>query len=247
MSWKTLGETVAEHAKAVLRKGYPLRSTLTFDVASDIIDSVVIDQDALKKTVLKHLVDKTKNPLNDILGLLGFRIISNRKLDGEEEDALESVDFNLDAYFDIDGQKLDEVLERAAKAQLKQEETNEAEKAALLKRFDKLQAEYLEYQEKSRETLDEYQAREAAIANHVQYMMAMRRLAEGASADFEDCLTLLSDMEMEAVWPDAAPEEERPAMFTVLKTSITGGVGIKPCIMKDGRLFLKGVIIETVE
>ena len=247
MSWKSLKETVAEQAKTILRKGYSLRNTLTFDTASEVVDSVVINREILRKTVLKHLEDKTKNPLNDILGILGFRIIANREFEGEWFDRLENVDLKLDAFLDIDRTKLDEVLERAARAQLSLEQADEEEKASLQAQYDKLHAEFVEYQEKTRATLDEYQAREEAVANHVQYVMALRRLEQGASAGLDDCRTLLADMEMNAIWPDEVAPEERCSMFTVLKTGIEEGVGVKPCIMRDGSVFIKGIIIEAVE
>lgn len=245
MSNKTVKEVAADVSRNVLRKGYALQNTDIFDLVPDIADSVKIDESAVRRAVMGGQRGNSFNPLNALLGLLGFQLVRKRKSKGEYEDILVSTGMASSGMLRVDEIALDGALEKIAKSIQNLEEAHAAEKSAQTARYNELRKEYINYQEQATNRITAYQTQTENIAKRIQYLMAVRRNVSRGTADCSDLAGILSDMGMNAVWPEETPDIT--SLFTVLKSGDPSGVGVKPCIMSGDTIAVRGMIIELEE
>lgn len=244
MGNRNIREKASELVQNFIRQVGILKEVTVFNQIPDILTSVTIDKEIIRKIVIEELENNSKNPLNVFLKLFGIRLIGRgNKYDAESDFA--GVRFN--EALRIDEEKLNIALSQIAEFLSSKNNAFDKESLRLSEKYEDLRREYNRYREDVENQISAYQIQTKSVAMHVQYLLALRRKEAGTLADYTDLLSMLESMEMTAIWPEETEENLLPKMFTMLKIGIPSGAGVKPCIMLGQQVLLKGEIIEYVE
>ena len=244
MENRNIKEKAYEIVQHFMRNNHIVKETILFSQIPDMLTSVTIDKEIVRKIVIEELENNSKNPLNVFLKLFGIRLIGRgNKYDAESDFA--GVRFNK--ALRIDEEKLNIALSQIAEFLSSKNNAFDKESLRLSEKYEDLRLEYNRYREDVENQISAYQIQTKSVAMHVQYLLALRRKEAGTSADYADLLSILESMEMTAIWPEETETKLLPKMFTMLKIGILSGAGVKPCIMLGQHILLKGEIIEYVE
>lgn len=244
METGTIREKASEVVRKFMRDANIAKETTVFSQIPDILTSVTVDREIVRKIVIEELENNSKNPLNVFLRLFGIRLIGREnKYDAESD----FVGVNFNEALRIDEKKLNVALNQIAEFIFSKNNAFDKESLRLNEKYDELRREYSCYREDAENQIGAYQIQTKSVAMHIQYLLALRRKEADTSADYTDLLGILESMDMTAVWPEETEQSLMSKMFTMLKIGIASGAGVKPCVMLKQQILLKGEIIEYVE
>lgn len=236
MSQQNMRETASEIVRGALREKGVLGNTEVLQAIPDVVGSVKINEAGLRK-VLERILE-SRNPLNALLGVLGFRLVNTRRLGEREGIGLEANGKSPDRLLTLDRERLEAAVEKMAGALAAGEKTSGDEIGALRERHSQLCQELEGARQETAQISREYDAARQAVAERVQYVLS---LSGGEAPVLEQLTELLSDLELEAVWPEGGAEGADPALFTKLKAADPDRHRGKPCVRGGGRVLVKGV------
>lgn len=237
-------EKASELVQNFIRQVGILKEVTVFNQIPNVLTSVTINKEIIRKIVIEELENNSKNPLNVFLKLFGIRLIGRgNKYDTESDFA--GVRFN--EALRIDEEKLNIALSQIAEFLSSKNSAFDKESLRLHEKYNELCREYSSYQEEVETQLGAYKIQTKSVAMNVQYLLALRRKEKGVSADHADLSDILEAMNMTAIWPEEVEKDIVFKYFNTLKVGIPEGAGIKPCIMLEQNVLIKGEIIKYEE
>lgn len=235
MSQQNVRDAAAEIVRGTLRKQGIDGNAEALRAIPDAVASVEVNEAGLRK-VLERILD-SRNPLNALLGVLGFRLVNTRRLGGGGGVGLEASGQGLERLLSVDEPQLRAAVEKMAAALAAGESARGDEIRALQAKHNQLCRDLEGVRQELAQTSREYDTARQAVAERVQYIFSLSG-PEGRDGPVAEQLTeLLSDLEMEAVWPGENPD---PALFNMIRTEDPGRHRGKPCIRSGQRWLIKG-------
>lgn len=242
MNQYNLHDTATEIIRETLRKGDVLQNGEALQTVPELVSCVKVSQVRLSKMLERVL--ENKNPLNSILGLLGFQLVNTRKLNQQEQTVLVSNGQNLDRILTIDRSKFEEAVDKLAGLLAEQEKSQGEESRALRQKYNEISRELDTVRLEAKQLAQEHDAARRAIAERVQYLLSLCGPGGQASSEAGQLNELLSDVDLEAVWPG---ESLDAALFTVIRTEDPEKHRTKPCIRGNGQIVAKGACFVLPE
>lgn len=240
MGQQNLKDTAMEIVREAIRKGDVLESGEILQTVPELVGCVKVSQVRLGKMLERSLEDG--NPLNSLLGLLGFRLVNTRKLNGGS--TLEATGQSLDRVLTIDRPRLEAAVEKLAGLLTDQEKRQGEENGALRQKYNGISRDLDAARRETERLTQEQDAAKRAVADRVQYLLSLTGPQNTASPMAEQLMELLSDVELEAVWPE---EKADASLFTVIKAEDPENHKVKPCIRSGGQVVAKGVCFVRPE
>ncbi len=236
MSQQNVRDTAAEIVRSTLRERGMNGNAEALRAIPDAVGSVKVNEAGLRK-VLERILE-SRNPLNALLGVLGFRLVNTRRLGGRGGIGLESSGQGLERLLSVDEPQLRAAVEKMAAALAAGESASGDEIRALRAKHNQMCRDLEGVRQELAQTSRECDAARQAVAERVQYIFSLSG-PEGQDSPVAEQLTeLLSDLEMEAVWPG---EDAPTALFSRIRAEDPERHRGKPCIRSGGRVLAKGI------
>lgn len=224
--------------RAALRDSGLTRGSQAVYPAADAAASVVVDRAQLAARITAVLEEKTSNPVNALLGLMGLRLVNRKnaalRAEAADSDTLSTLLAVDEARFAAAAEAMCRALAREEQQHLQQEQAQREREALLFRRTEEQE------QTVARLTAD-LEGSRLTVLQHCQYMLSLlgRNAMDAPMA--RELEELLADLGARAYW-DAqdAPFTDR-AMFTELKITGAEKRRCKPCIAGEDAVLLKGV------
>lgn len=236
MSQQNVWDAAAEIVRGTLREKGMAGNTEALRVIPDAVGSVKVDEAGLQK-VLEQILE-SHNPLNALLGVLGFRLVNTRRLGGQSGVGLEASGQGLERLLAVDEHQLRAAVEKMAEALAAGESASGDEIRALQAKHNQLCQDLESTRQERAQISREYDAARQAVADRVQYILSLSGPADRDGLVAEQLAELLSDLEMEAVWPEGSAD---PALFSQIKMEDPERHKGKPCIRSGGQVLAKGI------
>lgn len=250
MENQKLMQFVEKTVKNEIRKGKLVRSKDVLAQLPALVDPICIDKTQMRNSIEDCL--SNHNPLNAVLKLFGVQIIQQEKAinsllgSGSDEGEI-SISFDdlyskqwltlnpkeFQATVERIGQMLYELESQATEAYDEEKKRGDD----LFTKYEKLVREYNEL----KYSVD---ANEKMIAERVQYLLSLHGKD---AADNEQLVELLKDMDIEVYWDCSTAPFTDAAMFTEYVVEDAISVNGKPCLVRDGAVFAKGIRFLTKE
>lgn len=246
-----LKQKVSETVREEIRKGRLVKSNDVLSILPELIDSIYIDKNQLKEGAENCL--GSNNPFNAVLKLFGLQVIKKEKmLEGlinpEDEYADASIEINddeanlyLKKWLVCNSEQLENAVEKIAdklyeiESQASSEFNEKKNRANDL--YDQLEKKTNDYDQLKRN----FDTQEKNIAEGIQYMLVQ----DSESDTNKQLVDLLRDvMEIEVHWDSENSELSDATMFTIYKTDEVAKTS-KPCLVRNGKVFIKGVRFVT--
>lgn len=236
---------VDETVKEEIRKGNLIKSKDVLSMLPELIDTVHIDKKKMRGSMEKCL--RSDNPVNSILNLFGIQLIKKErtitKLLNSEEDydnvTVKVDDFCAKHWLTLNPSQFRAVVEKIA-GKLYELETQanhsyDKEKKRgdeLFGKYEKLTKEYseLKYCTESNERL---------VAERIQYILSLD--GKDAVSENEQLIELLKDMNIDVYWDSDDALLTDAAMFTEYMVDEETMTNIKPCLVRNDAVFVKGM------
>lgn len=232
--------------KTEIRKGKLAKGNDVLNMLPDIVDSVHIDYDELRNSIENCLY--SKNPLNSLLNLFGIQFILKEKTINDLVKS--SSDFNgafskteashSNSWLTLDEEKVKNVVENLA-CELQSIE-NEAAVAYEneKKRSDDLFSKNETLRKENNKLSQTLDRTERMVSERVQYILSVN--GEN-SKDNEQLTELLKDMNIDVHWSSAETSFDDEEMFTQFRINNLPKVNLKPCLTRNGSVYIKGTRI----
>ena len=217
MQETNMKQVVAELVGDEVRSGKVIRNADVLRVLPLLAEAIHVDKMKLKGKIRDSLLEEgTYNPLNVILGIIGFRIVS-------EDGMPDRVGFRPrdDSASADDMKPID-----AIKPFIQNKVREEAEDMDLENVTNELN-----------ENRQELAYMRQSVAEQVQFMLADLGREQEDSAVGNGLKDILAAVDVEAVWE----AEDESGMFTVLKTERLQTSKNKPCMVSGGKVLVKGL------
>lgn len=236
---------VDETVREEIRKGNLTKSKDVLLMLPELIDTVHIDKKKMRDSVEKCL--SSDNPFNSILNLFGIQLIKKERTiskllnAGEDYDnvAVKVDDAYAKHWLTLNPGQFRAVVEKIAgklyelETQANQSYDEEKRRGdELFGKYEKLTKEYneLKYNTESNERL---------VAERIQYILSLG--GKDAASENEQLIELLRDMNIDVYWDsDDAPLTDA-AMFTEYTVDEEAMTSMKPCLVRNGSVFVKGM------
>ena len=249
MKNQSLKPVMQEMVREELRKGNLIKTKDILEMLPDVIDTVQLDKTEMRDAFEDCLA--TSNPINAILKLFGLQIIKKEKTidslvnsgyaedisiqeEGDEPSTWVVVDPTaFQAFMESMSQKLAE-LENRTREEL---EVAQARGDSLFDKHEKLT--------KVHNTLKaQMDANEKLIAERIQYMLFVNGAAE--SDTNKQLIEMLDDLGIEVYWDSTDAPFAAAAMFAELRVDDASAIGTKPCLARNGEVYIKGLRLVQV-
>ncbi|MBQ9116960.1 MAG: hypothetical protein IJY04_08040 [Clostridia bacterium] len=230
-----------------ISSGGMMKGNAILKLLPELLATVYVDRETMREALERCL--STQNPINAILKLFGLQIIRREKtfaliLETEQKNGCGPVsdkDFGVD-WLRVDGEALGEKIEVISEILREQEkaarQVSEEEKNARVTLLEKL----YRIEKKYNELKHDSDIKDLLIAQRVHYLLSLFGRDNGAYT--EQLVELLKELDIEVYWEcDGAPFTDA-AMFAVYNTDDEGMLGVKPCLVKDGAVYVKGIRVE---
>lgn len=236
---------VDETVKEEIRKGNLIKSKDVLSMLPELIDTVHIDKKKMRGSMEKCL--RSDNPVNSILNLFGIQLIKKErtitKLLNSEEDydnvTVKVDDFCAKHWLTLNPSQFRAVVEKIAgklyELETQAKQSYDEEK----RRGDELFGKYEKLTKKYNELENNTEISEKMVAERIQYILSLG--GKDAAAENEQLIELLKDINIDVYWDgDKAPLPDA-AMFTEYAVDNEAMVGIKPCLVRNDSVFVKGI------
>lgn len=249
MKNQSLKPVMQEMVREELRKGSLIKTKDILEMLPDVIDTVQLDKTEMRDAFEDCLA--TSNPINAILKLFGLQIIKKEKTldnlvnsgcaedisiqeEGDEPSTWVVVDPTaFQAFMESMSQKLAE-LENRTREEL---EAAQARGDSLFGKYEKLVKEH--------EALKgQMEANERMIAERIQYMLFVNGAAESDAN--KQLSEMLENLQIEVYWDSTDAPFAAAAMFAELHVDDASAIGTKPCLARNGEVYIKGLRLVQV-
>lgn len=214
----------------------------------ELIESVEIDSEYLRKRVENELNRKTGNPLNALLGLMGLRIVNTHEAARElcqEEDQSFTIGFHeadncMDSMLRINPRKLSASSAKIASALSAIESNFRSERQ---KSKNESIIVFGELDKKTQECAQlnaDLQSQRSTIMDHSQYMLSMLG-KDSDSPVAEQLEEMLEDLGVYVHWTTDGSAFSDSAMFSELKCDHPENRRMKPCLTSSDAVLMKGI------
>lgn len=251
MTKQQLKQQVTDVVRGTLRKdGCYSESGDALLGLGEVVDSISVD----RKRILNHVrqaLNEGRNPLNAVLGLIGLRIVSPERAvrelgssigyESRAEMIVEEAGAaaSIDSLLRMDKEKATAAVERMA---LELREKSAAGTRIIDSIRDQMEVSQGELQ---RVNTDFQQLRaDHQETLHQVAVWAQRLLTpDGGDPMTEKVTSLLDDMDISVYWDAENCGFSPSAMFTTLRRSPSYQGRNQPCLVKDGQILLKGILL----
>lgn len=246
MNKLSMKQKATEIVREAVRQNALSQTAEAMGYVPELIESVEIDSEYMRKRVETELNRKTGNPLNALLRLLGLRIVSTRRaaeeLGLEEEESftigVEQSGGNMESMLKINPAKLTQASGKMALALSAVESGSREERQKSRDQYGLLFGE-LDRKTKECEQLSaDLAGQKAAVMEHAQYMLSLLG-KEDDSPIAKQLVEMLDDMGVRVYWE--AEGFSDAAMFTELRCDEPGSRHKKPCLASEDAVLLKGI------
>jgi len=228
-----------------IRKGDLVRSKDVLTMLPELIDTVYIDKKGMRGSIEECLT--SRNPLNSLLNLFGVQLIKKEKAINKflgssidvDSVAVKIDESNVKHWLTLDRAEFKGVIEKISQKLYELEtqanESYDEEKRRgdeLFSKYEKLAREYNELKY-SAETSDKL------VAERIQYILSLE--GQNDSRENKQFVELLKDMSIDVYWDCNNAPMTDAAMFTEYSIDDDSMVSTKPCLVKDGAIFVKGI------
>lgn len=245
MENKKLMQFAEDVVKEEIRKGNLIKSRDVLAMLPEILDTIHIDRKKMRHSIEKCL--NTSNPFNALLNLFGVQLIRrektiNRLLNSSADTGIVSIDID-DSYarrwLTLDPERFKAVVakisEKLYEVESQANQAYEEEK----KRGDDLFTKYETLIKEHNELKYSAETNEKLIAERIQYILSVG--GEAAVADNEQLIELLKDLNIEIYWNCNDAPLTDGAMFTEYVIEDESMASIKPCLVRNGEVYVKGL------
>lgn len=213
----------------------------------ELMESVEVDLEYVRKTVEQELNKKTGNPVNVLLGLLNLRIVNTRKvteeLGLEEQSFVISVDEKdscAESMLKVNQQKLAAAANKAAAGLAAVEASFREEREKSRNESSRLFSELDKKNQECEQLNADLQGQKAAVMEHAQYMLSLLG-READSPVGAQLLEMLEDIGVYVHWKVGEAPFTEAAMFTDVRCDEPAGRRMKPCLASKEAVLVKGI------
>lgn len=244
MKNQSLKYTVQEAVREEVRKGYLTKTKDILEMFPDVIDTVQIDKQEMRMSVERCL--STSNPINAILNLFGMQIIQKEKTidnllsSGTTDRAVVRTDESCHtSWLALNDTKFQTVLGQVAQKLLDLENQTQRDRDAERARGDDLFDKYGKLAKEHDALKATMESNERMVAERIQYMLFVSGKEDTDHND--QLIEMLKDLEIEVHWDCTEAPFADAAMFTDLSVDDETAVGTKPCLVRNGTVYIKGL------
>lgn len=237
MQETNMKQVVAELVGDEVRSGKVIQNADVLRVLPLLAEAIHVDKMKLKGKIRDSLLEEgTYNPLNVILGIIGFRIVSE---DGMPDRVVsyKSTQDKLDDFLLVDEEKFREALTEISGRLQETEQENHKQEEAQNDRIMQMSFNLENVTNELNENRQELAYMRQSVAEQVQFMLADLGREQEDSAVGNGLKDILAAVDVEAVWE----AEDESGMFTVLKTERLQTSKNKPCMVSGGKVLVKGL------
>lgn len=254
MTKQELKKQVADVVRGTLRKeAYYCESGDALLGIGDVIDCISIDRERIRNHI-RQALSEGHNPLNAILGLIGLRIVSPERAAQKlvstigEESCAEVIEMdaegneaaaNIDSFFCVDKEKAAVAVERMALHLYQKAEGNSRIIDSMKEQMEKSHSEMERIRGAFNQVHTDYRENLHQVAVWAQRIL----IQDSDDPMTEKVMSLLGDMDISVYWDVGDLGFSASAMFTTLRTSHDCRGRNQPCLVKDGRILLKGLLL----
>lgn len=236
---------VKEVVTEEIRKGNLVKSKDVLAMLPELIDTVHIDRRKMRSSIEQCL--STANPLNAILKLFGVQLIKKEKtitrlLNSSSEEngvSIQVDDSYAKRWLTLNPKEFRAIVEKIAQKLFELEtQANQAYNEEK-QRGDELFEKYENLMKEHSELKYSTETNEKLIAERIQYILSLT--CKDAVSDNEQLIELLKDLNIEVYWDSAEAPFTDAAMFTEYVVDDEAHAGIKPCLVRNDSVFVKGI------
>ena len=229
MQETNMKQVVTDLVGEEVRSGRVIKNADVLRYLPELAEAIHVDKMKLKGKIRDSLLEEgTYNPLNVILGIIGFRIVSEDGM-ADRVVSYKSTQDKLD--------KFREALARiSGQLQVSEQEERNLE-ASVNERIMQMSLNLENVTNELNESRQELDYLRQSVAEQVQFMMADCGSAQRESGTGQGLEYILGALDVEAVWE----AEQEAGMFTILKTEHPEQCRNKPCMMHEGKVLVKGL------
>lgn len=245
MENQKIKQFVEEVVREEIRKGDLIKSKDVLWMLPELIDTVHINKKKMRSSIEKCL--SSTNPINALLNLFGVQLIKKERTisslinSGVEYDdvAVKIDDSYAKQWLTLNPGDFKAVVEKIA-AKLYELETQanqsyDEEKSRgdeLFRKYEKLTREYSELKYSA-------EATERLVVERIQYILSLN--GKEAVSENEQLLELLKDVNVNVYWESSDAPMTDAAMFTEYAVEEETMEGIKPCLVRNDSVYVKGI------
>ncbi len=237
MQETNMKQVVTDLVGEEVRSGRVIKNADVLRYLPELAEAIHVDKMKLKGKIRDSLLEEgTYNPLNVILGIIGFRIVSEDGM-ADRVVSYKSTQDKLDSFLLVDEEKFREALARiSGQLQVSEQEERDLE-ASVNERIMQMSLNLENVTNELNESRQELDYLRQSVAEQVQFMMADCGSAQRESGTGQGLEYILGALDVEAVWE----AEQEAGMFTILKTEHPEQCRNKPCMMHEGKVLVKGL------
>lgn len=244
MKNQSMKPVMQEAVREELRKGNLIKTKDILEMLPDVIDTVQIDKTEMRATFEECL--STGNPINAILKLFGLQLIKKEKaIDSLLNSGYAEVVSVADAedrspsWLTVNAAAFQAVMESMARKLADLENQARDEHDAAQARGDNLFDKHEKLTKAHNALKAQMETNEKMIAERIQYMLFVNGRADTDTN--RQLMQMLEDLEIQAYWDCADAPFRDAAMFTDLHVDDASTVGTKPCLIRNGAVYVKGL------
>lgn len=236
---------VKEVVTEEIRKGNLVKSKEVLTMLPELIDTVHIDRRKMRSSIEQCL--STANPLNAVLQLFGVQLIKKEKtitrlLNSSSEEngvSIQVDDSYAKRWLTLNPKEFRAIVEKIAQKLFELEtQANQAYNEEK-QRGDELFEKYENLMKEHSELKYSTETNEKLIAERIQYILSIT--GKDAVSDNEQLIELLKDLNVEVYWNSVEAPFTDAAMFTEYVVDDEAHAGIKPCLVRNDSVFVKGM------
>ncbi|MBR5110040.1 MAG: hypothetical protein IK099_07580 [Clostridia bacterium] len=212
---------------------------------SNALASVTVDRDYLAQRIAQILDGNHANPINALLGIFGLKIVSKNGAMQELDSLMnENLVVEADTGTQVSFLRLNEAAIRTAADQMAQnlrkiEDQWREETAARQEEANKLRIELDQSRQETEAQRSALTRQRQAAAEQIQYILSILGPEKNKTSDMLG--ELLEDLNLTARWNADGTSLLESAMFSVLKCSGPESRKMKPCILSEDGVMVKGL------
>lgn len=249
MKNQSLKPVMQEMVREELRKGNLIKTKDILEMLPDVIDTVQLDKTEMRDAFEDCLA--TSNPINAILKLFGLQIIKKEKtLDNlvnsgyAEVVSVEEAEDVLPSWMMVSASEFQTVMESVAQKLAELENRTQQELDAAQARGDSLFGKYEKLTKEHEALKGQMEANERMIAERIQYMLFVNGAAESDAN--KQLSEMLENLQIEVYWDSTDAPFAAAAMFAELHVDDASAIGTKPCLARNGEVYVKGLRLVQV-
>ncbi|MCI6996188.1 MAG: hypothetical protein MR936_05170 [Eubacterium sp.] len=243
------GKQIVENVvQAELRKGKLIKGRDVLLALPSLIDAVQIDKKRMRISLERCM--KSKDPFNALLNAFGIQLIKKERIideligsgESNEDVTVEIEDSLANRWITLKQDELVPAVEQIAQKlceleeQANQDYDREKQRGdELFDKYEKLLKEYNELRYNS-------DTNERMIAERIQYLLFLG--GKEAVSENEQLIELLRDLNIDVYWDCNDAVLTDSAMFTEYMVDDETMAGIKPCLVRNNSVYIKGMRLQ---